>query len=117
MIQGDLLSYRAGGPGYKTNGTSREAAEKVASTTEAARARILNLLWHSKPMTADEICAAFEREDNPDAGEDALQAIIERRTKYWRPRCSELFKHYGAIKKAGRSRNASGLSANLWTIA
>jgi predicted ArsR family transcriptional regulator len=86
-------------PGYKAEGTSREAAEKVAGGSEKARGQILSLLWKSEPMRADQIAAHF--------GWTVL---------YTRPRVSELFK-MKAIKKAGRSRNDSGLSANLWTVA
>lgn len=98
MTQLDLIY--PGSPGFKERGgTSEEAAEKVASTTEQARGRILQLLWKSHPMTADEIAAEL--------GWTVL---------YCRPRVSELNK-MSAIKKDGRRRNASGLSANTWTIA
>lgn len=99
MIQGDLLSYRDGGPGYKAPGTSQEAAEKVSSTTANARGQILKLLWQRPPLTADEIAQEM--------GWTVL---------YCRPRVSELNK-MGAIKKVGRRRNESGLNANCWTIA
>lgn len=98
MIQGDLLSY-PNSPGYKAPGTSQEAAEKVSSSTGNARGRILKLLWHSPALSADEIALEM--------GWTVL---------YCRPRVSELHS-MGAIKKAGRGKNASGLSANLWTIA
>jgi hypothetical protein len=100
----DLFSYEPPAkypttPGFKTDGTSKEAAEKIAGTSEAARGQILSLLWKSKAMSADEIGAHF--------GWTPL---------YVRPRVSELHK-LGAIKKAGRRRNASGLNAWTWTIA
>jgi len=100
MTQMDLLSYRDGGPGYKAEGTSKEAAERVAGTSEAARGKILSYLWTTAPRTADEIAGHF--------GWSVL---------YTRPRVSELHK-LKAIKKAGRRRNdCSGLNANTWTVA
>jgi predicted ArsR family transcriptional regulator len=95
----DALARYPDGPGFKADGTSKEAAEKVSGGTEAARGRILSLLWQSQPMTADEIAAHFDWSPF-----------------YARPRVSELHK-LNAIKKAGRRRNASGLNANTWTVA
>ena len=87
-------------PGHKEHGgTSEEAAKKVAGSSEAARGMILSLLWKMPPMTADQIATEF--------GWTVL---------YTRPRVSELYK-LNAIKKAGRSKNASGMSAWLWEIA
>ena len=87
-------------PGVKERGgTSQEAADKVAGSTEAARGRILSLLWNSKPMSADQISAHFGWN-----------------ITYGRPRVCELHK-LGAIKKAGRTTNDSGMSAWLWTVA
>lgn len=99
MSQFDLLSYPTERPGFKEHGTSKEAAEKIAGTSEAARGKILSLLWKMPPMTADEIAAEM--------GWTVL---------YTRPRVSELFK-MNAIKKAGRRKNDSGLNAWTWTIA
>ena len=87
-------------PGHKERGgTSQEAAEKVAGSSEKARGMILSLLWKMPPMTADQISAE-----------------LGWPITYGRPRVSELHK-LKAIKKAGRSKNASGMSAWLWTIA
>jgi hypothetical protein len=87
-------------PGHKTDGTSKEAAEKVAGSSEAARGKILSYLWTTAPRTADEIAEHF--------GWSVL---------YTRPRVSELHK-LKAIKKAGRRQNPSSrLSANTWTAA
>jgi hypothetical protein len=100
----DLFSYEPPAkypttPGFKTDGTSKEAAEKIAGTSEAARGQILSLLWKSKPMSADQIAAHF--------GWTVL---------FTRPRVSELHK-MKAIKRAGRTKNESGMSAWLWEIA
>lgn len=96
--QMDLLSYPER-PGFKSDGTSKEAAQAISSTTEMARGQIRKLLWQSQPMTADEIAHEL--------GWTVL---------FCRPRVSELHK-MGAIKKVGRRRNASGLNAWTWSIA
>jgi ParB-like chromosome segregation protein Spo0J len=95
----DAMARYPESPGYKEPTTSKEAAERVAGTSEAARGMILSLLWTKPPMSADQIAAHF--------GWTVL---------YTRPRVSELHK-MNAIKKAGRVTNASGLSAWAWTIA
>ena len=95
----DALARYPQGPGYKAEGTSKEAAEKVAGSSEANRGKILSYLWTTAPRTADEIAEHF--------GWSVL---------YTRPRVSELHK-LKAIRKAGRRRNDSGMSANTWTVA
>jgi hypothetical protein len=100
MEQLDLISYALGGPGYKADGTSKEAAQRVSSTTEKARGDIRRLLMESRdPLSADEIAERL-----------GLSVL------YCRPRVSELHK-MKAIRKVGRARNASGLAAWTWTVA
>jgi predicted HTH transcriptional regulator len=96
----DALARYPDSPGFKERGgTSEEAAEKVSGGSEAARGKILSLLWTREAMTADEIAAHF--------GWSQF---------YARPRVSELHK-LKAIKKAGRKANDSGMSAWAWTVA
>jgi len=101
----DLFSYTPpstypNAPGMKERGgTSQEAAEKVAGTSERARGQILSLLWKMPPMTADEIAKEMN------------WTVL-----FCRPRVSELHA-MKAIKKAGRKKNESGMSAWTWTVA
>lgn len=83
-------------PGYKRNGTSREAANAVADTAPKMRDRILALL-RIRPRSADE-CA------------ESLGASI----LYVRPRLSELARAGRIAPTGNRVRNASGKAAMTW---
>lgn len=87
-------------PGFKTGGTSLEAAEKVAPGAASLRARVLKcLLEHPDGLTADEIATAI--------GRSPLGV---------RPRLSELLR-LDAIKESGARRiNESGMTANVWVV-
>lgn len=90
-------------PGYKTTGTSQDAAKAVASTAADLRARCLEHIRQS-PSTADETAKAL--------GASVLAV---------RPRISELRfnqqvreKIDPATGKAIRRQNESGQSATVW---
>ena len=83
-------------PGFKTEGTSRQAAAAMAPRARTLRDRVDDL-FTSRELTADECAAAL--------GETVLSV---------RPRLSELVK-LRRIEDAGeRRRNESGLSATVW---
>jgi predicted ArsR family transcriptional regulator len=92
----DLFSYPKR-PGYKTLGTSKEAADKM-TRGDVLRNQIMKVL-ETTPSTADE-CAAI-------LGENILTI---------RPRISELLS-FEMIEKSGKTRpNASGRSATVWRV-
>lgn len=82
--------------GFKTGGTSAEAAKKIhAARLQRAALRVLQT--HPSGMTADEIASEL--------GESILSI---------RPRVSEL-KRQGLVEKTReRRRNHSGMSASVW---
>lgn len=92
-------------PGFKTGGTSRDAARKMAPRARTLRDQVWATLRNVYPagLTADEIGTRIGR------------------TEFSvRPRCSEL-RATGRIKplilpsgKIERRTNASGLDANVW---
>lgn len=90
-----------GSPGFKTTGTSQEAAKAVAPGAGAVRERVFEAIAASEGgLTADE-----------------ASAIVGRKPTYCRPRCSEL-RAAGRIVPAGRRRNPdTGLSATVWVKA
>ena len=93
----DFLPYPAG-PGWKAEGTSREAAENIAERAITLRALCYHFLREHPYHTADEVAEAL--------GESVL-AI--------RPRVSELHKAELVVAD-GRGVNVSGASANLWRL-
>lgn len=94
----DLFSYPAS-PGFKRDGTSREAAISAKPRAPLLRDRVLDALTLCGPMTPDE-CAAF-------LGLHLLSV---------RPRFTEL-KVMGKIEETGQRRaNASGMKANVWRV-
>ena len=86
--------------GFKTEGTSRLAAESIKISAKTLREYVLRtLINHPDGMTTDE-CASFLRE--------SLLSI--------RPRFSELLNR-GMIQDSGRRRsNHSGRFATVWII-
>lgn len=94
-------------PGWRslsdlTGGTSRAAAESVASEAKSLRARILGVLQdaHPRPMSADQLASAV--------GIDKYRA---------RPRIAELHR-MGEIRPTEDTvTNESGRAAHLWRIA
>lgn len=86
-------------PGYKREGTSKEAALSVKDYAETLTPRCLEVL-RIAPATTDEIAAAL--------GESVLSI---------RPRISELVSQGKVIRTDNRRKNASGKSANVWKIA
>lgn len=94
----DLFIYPAS-PGFKREGTSREAAISAKPRAPLLRERVLNALTLRGPMTPDE-CATF-------LGLHLLSV---------RPRFTEL-KAMGKIEETGvRRANASGMKANVWRV-
>ena len=93
--------YPDGLPGWKTPGTSRDAAKAIRTTANAVREKILmSLAHHPKGCTTDEMCAIL--------GISVLSG---------RPRFSELFKQ-GKIRPTDERRtNDSGMSARVWVLA
>jgi predicted HTH transcriptional regulator len=91
----DLFSYPKA-PGYKAEGTSRTAAEKVRPQALSLRDQVLALL-RDAALTADECAAKLDK---------SILSI--------RPRLSELLA-LGKIHDTGRTRaNASGIRATVW---
>lgn len=85
-------------PGFKERTTSRDAADKVASGTEAARIQIHAII----ALAPDGLTA------------DQAAKIMNRPPLYVRPRVAELRK-LGMLEMTGeRRKNDSGLSANVW---
>lgn len=86
-------------PGFKTGGTSREAARAVAPGARAGRERVFDAIAASGSggMTADEAAA-----------------LLGRRESYVRPRVTELFKAGRIVPTGGRRQNETGLPAKLW---
>lgn len=101
MTQLDLLTYPHA-PGFKAEGTSRQAAESMKPSAATLRATCLGWLhyWPDRGCTADE-CAE-------QMGESVLSV---------RPRFSELHA-LGLIVDTGERRlNASGRRAVVWKAA
>lgn len=85
-------------PGFKTGGTSQEAAESVAGRAKPIKEKILAVLSR-RPMTADEVADGFK------------ESIL-----FIRPRFSEL-KAAHLIEETGeRRKNSSGQSASVWRV-
>jgi hypothetical protein len=82
-------------PGYKTTGTSEEAARAMETTAPTLRSRALAAL-QERDMTPDEVAAVL--------GESVLAV---------RPRCTELVRLGLAEKTGQRRQNASQMSANV----
>jgi predicted ArsR family transcriptional regulator len=87
-------------PGFKTDGTSREAAGKMRRPALTLRDRVLDLLSQGYRLTADEIA---------DVLHESILSI--------RPRVSELHRK-GLIQRSSvRRTNASGMQAHVWAAA
>ena len=87
-------------PGYKTGGTSRDAARAVSSTTPLLREQVFNAIRSAgdRGLTPDEAAAEI--------GATVLAV---------RPRFTELAKAPARIVETGeRRRNESGLKAKAW---
>jgi hypothetical protein len=83
-------------PGFKTNGTSEQAADSVKPRAEILRERCLEM-FRKSPLTADECAEKL--------GESVLSI---------RPRVTELSK-LGKVRDTGvRRKNESGRGANVW---
>ena len=93
--------YPDGLPGWKTPGTSRDAAKAMRSRSETLRDKIMAIIgYYPADLTPDEASEALN---------ESVLAI--------RPRFSEL-KKLGLIKPSGNRRhNSSGLMAKAWTRA
>ena len=88
-------------PGYKAEGTSRDAALVIKREASNLRALVLAAISAAGPegLTADEVAGRLNK---------SVLAI--------RPRLTELGpKHFNKIERIGRRRtNASGLNAAVW---
>ena len=94
----DLFSYPAS-PGFKERGgTSEQAANAMHGSARILRDRVFAALA-KKQMTADECAAALK---------ESILSI--------RPRLSELAKDNMIRRTGERRKNASGMSAHVWTI-
>jgi len=93
---GTLVAKYPGSPGWKRDGTSKDAAP---TKTEAAtlRSEVLNEL-RKQDLTADETAS-----------------ILGRSVLSIRPRFSELHAAGKIRETAERRRNVSGKSASVWT--
>jgi predicted ArsR family transcriptional regulator len=87
-------------PGFKTDGTSREAADKMRRPALTLRDRVLDLLSQGYRLTADEIADVL--------GESILSI---------RPACSELHRQGLVQRSSVRRKNASGMQAHVWAAA
>jgi predicted ArsR family transcriptional regulator len=100
----DLFSYPSS-PGFKTPGTSQEAAHKIQGKASALRDQVERLFLTGATLTADECAEALH---------ESVLAV--------RPRLSELVAKGLIVKsfqdgKPERRKNASGLSAQVWRAA
>ena len=95
-----------GTPGFKTGGTSVQAAFAVREDAEKSRGQCL-LLLHNRDLTADE-----------------LAELLQKSVLSIRPRVSELHTQKLIFKATHieggktvftRRKNASGMSATVWT--
>ena len=88
-------------PGFKSDGPSADAAEKIAERAPLIRSRVLECIrLHPEGLTADEAAAALD-----------LSILTVR------PRVSEL-RRQGEIRATGNRRcNASGMTASIWRVA
>lgn len=88
-----------GGAGFKTHGTSEEAARKITPTLQAAYDEIIAVLKLHGPMRP---------------------AIIAQHTgrplSYTAPRCTEMVRHHKMLVRVGREKNESGMSAYVLDI-
>ena len=94
---GDTPAPYPKSPGFKTGGTSQEAARKFKAHAYALSAHVLVEII-AAPSTADEVASKL--------GQNVLAV---------RPRLSELFAQ-GKIERVPnvRRKNASGMSAAVW---
>jgi hypothetical protein len=88
-------------PGFKSAGTSQEAAQAIAGHAKTLRARVLDAIA-SEPAGL-----------SADAVADRLGASILS----VRPRVSELYRAGDIRRTEARARNASGLNAVVWVVA
>lgn len=98
MSQLDLLTYPSV-PGFKSPGTSQEAAEAIRPQASSLRAMCRWLLQNHGPQTADEVATYL--------GESVLSI---------RPRIAELHALKLIEKTGERRKNASGMSATVWRV-
>ena len=94
-----MTGYPHSMPGFKErNGTSEQAANAMQGSARILRNRVFATLAR-EPLTADE-CAARLKE--------SILSV--------RPRLSELARQNMIRRTGERRKNASGLSAAVWTI-
>ena len=100
QMLGDTLAVYPDSPGYKTSGTSQEAARRMAPLVTGLRAKVLRSLRDGGPGTPDEIAERL--------GLSILSV---------RPRFSEL-NRLGLIEQTKERRsNDSGRRADVWKVA
>lgn len=97
-LSGELGGYPSA-PGWKTEGTSRDAAHAIEPHARTLRDRVLALLRIDR-LTADEVADRL--------GETVLSV---------RPRLSELSRQALIVKTGERRPNASGMNAWVWMAA
>jgi predicted ArsR family transcriptional regulator len=93
-----MLDRYPDSPGFKTGGTSEEAAASVVSEAQRLQRAVMSALWrHPNGLTPDEAAAYLQ---------ESILSI--------RPRFSEL-ERKGAVETTGeRRRNKSGRAANVY---
>jgi len=96
----DLFDWQPynGTPGFKTGGTSEDAANAIKTRVAYLRRKCKAAL-QERDLTADECAAAL--------GETVLSI---------RPRFSEMRRDGEIMDTKTRRKNASGRSANVWTL-
>ena len=95
------LSFYPKYPGYKAEGQSREAAERIDTKAQSLKRRILGFMkLNCQGYTADEIAGYFK---------ESVLSI--------RPRFSELLAENLIFDTGQRRFNASGVKASVWRAA
>jgi hypothetical protein len=87
-------------PGFRVSGPSEQAATAIASTAKTLRDQVRNTISAApRGLTADEVAARLNK---------SILSV--------RPRVSELHRQ-GEIRQTGtRGKNASGMTASVWTL-
>jgi hypothetical protein len=88
-------------PGFKSSGTSEQAATAISGTAKTLRDQVLHTIAASPHgLTADEVANKLNK---------SILSV--------RPRVSELRRQGEIRQTGGRGKNDSGMTANRWTLA
>jgi hypothetical protein len=96
----DPLEY-PDAPGFKAAGPSEQAASAVANMAKTLRDRVLHTIAAApQGLTADEVAGKLNK---------SVLSV--------RPRVSELYRQGEIRQTTVRGKNASGMTASVWTLA